>query len=75
MGSEIVKCFFLRLENREGLFTYGYFSLFKILTLSLLVDLMVAEKQVTRKFKFPFVKCKKYEVLCKRFTKEAGFKR
>ena len=31
---------------------------------------MVAEKKVARKFKFPFVKCKKYEILCKRFTKE-----
>ena len=74
MGSEIVH-FFLRLENREGLFTYGYFWLFKILTLSLLIDLMVAEKRVTRKFKFRFVKCKKYVVLCKRFTREVWFGR
>ena len=36
---------------------------------------MVAEKRVTRKFKFRFVKCKKYVVLCKRFTKKVWFER
>ena len=70
MGSKIVKCFFFTVRKWGRTIHLRLFLTFKILTLSLLIDLMVAEKKVTPKFKLRFVKCKKYVVLCKRFTRE-----